>query len=349
MSQEFLDFEVANFVCKFGNENMLDRFEDRVYPLFEWELEQKRGEVYKYQFLDVKLGKIDGSTCVYGRIVQRMRIKARQRLKDEEIIPTQDTMLSDPSSIFVLRLADHRFYLIREIPRSPKTPTFQYVFRKLLEQDWDNRYDKALKEFKAEKKKQRLTKEEKTEFEAAFRKAVPEPNLHLTNISDPDALASILDAFALIQSVEVTSHVTNNEDLDLDEDMLNKHQKMLEEMNADSGNVTYKNGRQGLNKKKVSSLVNAAAKSGGNSNFRIKGKSPEGSTITKTERDSRIRLRVPKDPQDSLASLAKKAFAKLADVAAQKLIKVASVANVAAEELRATQTVERIRRSKDSE
>lgn len=348
-NNKYLKFEIANFVCKFGNENLLDHFTEKVYPIFHETVKSTRGETYGYQFTNIEIQIVDGHPCVIGRFVQRLRIKARQTLNKntDDIIPSNDTMLSDPSSIFVLRLQDHRLFLIQEIPRSPKIKQFSRVVDKLLFELWKTDYFLSLEMYKESIKKKRLSKKDKEEFDKNYEALHPRPFFQLTSIADSGKSVSIIEEeFALIKAISVRTYKTNNEDVDADESLLELHREKMEQLNGDTGDIQYKN-KKGLNKESVKDLVQVASSTAGNATYKVQGISKDGHSITRTESDSKVYLSAPVPVNYNIIDVAKSVFYEIKKIIKNNTIKITKEVVSEEEKQKAVDIVERLRKTNE--
>lgn len=304
-----IDLEIANFVAIFGEHKLLDVFEDRVWPLFGQVVTRRTGETYQYQFHHVRVDTVDGAPVVTGRILARMNLRSRQRLEGQrELVPTEDSIPSDPSTIFALRLQDHKLFLMPEQPRSPRTKTVQWMFKKLFEehrqQAWRTRREEELHRLG----RGNLPREESERLRDEFDMDFPEVDFRLTSISTKNDAENLLSAFEVVRTVKITARVTNNEDIDLDEELLKRQRQVMEQAGGETSDVVFSNKKTGLKKEQVRKLVGAAAATGGNCSFKISGASTEGVAISKTENDSRVRLKVEREGGERIATLVSRAF-----------------------------------------
>lgn len=321
--------ELGNFVCvAVQDKKLLDLFEERVWPLFSRNVTRASGETYEYQFHDIKIGKLLSDVCVYGRLVQRMKIAARQKMTIKgDLTPTNETLDSDPSSVFILRLKDHKFLVIPEQPRSPKMGTFKWIFEKLIAEEYSERFREVRKEFLDKNGKKRLSAEMELEFKNILDSLYPKIDFHLTTIGDKESASELLKKFDVVQSVSITAKVTNNEDYNLDEELLRKHRELMTQMGGVASDLTVRNSTEGLKKEKVKALVEAATESGGNTGFRVSGKGASGVKIRKSEADAQISVKIPKDEGESTKSFLEKALGKFDAIVASGVVKLATIAN----------------------
>lgn len=323
------ELEISNLIVHFGKQELLDVFEERIWPVFDMELESHRGETYLYKFIQVGFSKIDDDYYLCGRLMQRMHIKARQRLsKGENLVSTDDEMSSDPTSIFLLRLFDHKLFLVPEQPRSPRSKTFKYVVSKLLNELYLNLYSQERANYMKKHEVKRLTKELRHKFETEFDKKYPEPDVSLNPIGSKANVDEILDVFEIVKSLRLEYHKTNNEDYELDEELITKFGESVNRTNSDKAVQEYRNNKDGLNVESVENLVKASTQTGGNCNFSMSGVAATGEIITRTEEHTKIKPKIDAEPDWSIERFGKVAAKRLADLVDGGQIKLARVVNI---------------------
>ncbi len=343
--EKTLNLELANFICTAADDKkLLDFFEERIWPLFDKSVSRSSGETYEYHFLGVKAGTIGGEACISGRLIQRMKLRARQRVsRDGKITPSEDTLESDPSSLFVLRLYDHKLLVIPEQPRSPKTGTFRWIFGKLLDDDYSEKFRELRRAFLKELGRERLSQELELEFRYLMDANYPKITFHLTTIGDKESASELLKKFDIVQSVTITARTTNNEDYELDEEMLRKQKKVLEQLGGTSSDLVVRNASDGLKKEKVKTLVNAAVESGGNTAFKVRGKGPAGEKINKSESDAQVKVSIPVASGEADRTILEKALAKFDTIVASGVVKLAEVVNGAQEKRKSEALLRKLR------
>ncbi|PIS10853.1 MAG: hypothetical protein COT73_07080 [Bdellovibrio sp. CG10_big_fil_rev_8_21_14_0_10_47_8] len=323
------ELEVNNLIVHFGKAELLESFMERVWPIFDMELDSHRGETYQYKFLQVNVAKIDDDYFVFGRLMQRMNLKARQRLsKNNHLVLTNDELQSDPTSIFLIRLYDHKLFVIPEQPRSPRSKTFKYVISKLLNEAHLNLYLKERAEFLRSKGVQRFSKDLRQQFEKEFDDKWPEPEVALNPIGSKAAVEEILDVFEIVKSLRLEYHKTNNEDYELDEELISKFGQSVNRTNSDKALQEYRNNKDGLNFESVENLVKASTQTGGNCNFKMTGVSSTGETVTRTEEHTKITPKIEAESDWSIERFGKVAAKRLADLIEDGQIKLATIVNV---------------------
>ncbi|MDN5513574.1 hypothetical protein [Acinetobacter sp.] len=113
------EFEVANFVCKFNENNLMDLFNEVVLPAFnrddKWKI--ANGTFF---FKDVSLINYQANNEMYyalaGKFIRNTLLK-RQQYHNEvtgELIQDEQSLPSSPSAFFVLILNNHRLIYLKE-------------------------------------------------------------------------------------------------------------------------------------------------------------------------------------------------------------------------------------------
>lgn len=344
MSKKF-EVEYSNLICHFGQHEMLEMFEERFLPALELELPTSRGETYLYKFIQIGFSRIDGDFYLHGRLLQRMNLKARQRLsRSDNLVYTDEELQSDPTSIFLLRLHDHKLFVIPEQPRSPKSKTFQYVLLKLLQMKYMQIYREEKERFLAERELSRLSKELRIEFESYFDENFPEPDLKLNPIGASSEVDDMLEIFAKVKTLKLEYHKTNNEDYELDEELITKFGQSVDRTNSDKAVQEYRNNNDGLNIEAVENLVKASTQTGGNCNFIMTGVSETGEKLTRTEEHTKIKPKIETEPTSAIERFGGLAARKLAELVDSGEIKLANIVNLDEKKEIARRLFNRLRR-----
>lgn len=338
------EVEYSNLICHFGNKEMIVLFENRFLPIFDLELQSHRGETYLYQFLQVGFSKIEGDHYLHGRLVQRMHLKARQKLsRSNQLVFTDEELQSDPTSIFLIRIHDHKLFVIPEQPRSPKSKTFRYVISKLLSNEFLRIYQEQKEKFLEERELNRFTKETRQEFEDYFEENFPEPDVKLNPIGSSSGVDEILEVFAKVKTLKLEYHKTNNEDYDLDEELITQFGKSVERTNSDKAIQEYRNNKDGLDVASVENLVKASTETGGNCNFTMTGVSETGESITRTDEHTKIKPKIETEPTSAIERFGSLAAKKLSDLVTAGQIKLADIIDIEDKKELAKQIYNRLR------
>lgn len=287
------------------------------------------GETYEYKFIEIKFITISGEEYLTGRLLARMYLKSRQKYNEASgrRSPSRASLQSDPTTLFFLRLWDHKLILIPEQPRSPKTTTFEFVLKKLLLNDWDHLYNRELSKFKKKLKKERLTKPQRDEFWKKFDKEYPEPSLSLNPIGSPENVQHVLDTFAKVKSLRLTINKTNNEDFALDEEFIKMFGESVQRTNSITASQDYRNNKEGLESESVGNLIRASTETGGNCNFKVSGISTTGENIVRTDEHTKIKPTLEFENEKSDIELAKESVQKLEELIQNDQIRLAAITN----------------------
>ncbi|HAY06055.1 MAG TPA: hypothetical protein PKV67_11515 [Hyphomonas sp.] len=137
------DVKYANFVCKFGEKNMMDMLEEIILPAFVRDsIVRRRGE-NNYLFLEtgvVDLGTNDNPEfCIVGQFVKAIVLRRDQVLDAAggELVQDPQFMESAPSAFFVLKLNGHRLMYMAETPHAPTLSEFETTARFRIRKMWE--------------------------------------------------------------------------------------------------------------------------------------------------------------------------------------------------------------------
>jgi hypothetical protein len=273
--------EVANFICKFGDKNLLDLLEEVVLPAFNSNEKRSYGTT-NYFLHQVKLVEIKNADtpiwCFTGRFIKNTLLQ-REQIFDEgrkTLVSDKEEMPSALSSIFVLILNNHRLIYLGETHDSPSISMFSATMKGFLKESHRNYIDRLY---------QQRDNEEATKKTLLMR--FPYPRLEIIPLATEESLDNFINEYDTLQSITIQLVETNNQ---LDNNGL--FVKLRESGNAiDSKNITltYKN-NDGLAKEDVSPQL-AAAVGQGNSHIKLKGKDREGNELNGSNQEFNIQLK----------------------------------------------------------
>ncbi|WP_077210391.1 hypothetical protein [Bacillus dakarensis] len=138
---------IANFNCTFGKDNkpMLEHFLDIILPAFQKDLVRKDAG-NQYLFEKVHLIMSQGEFMLAGLLVKRTQLEIKSRYKEGEGLKrTNEKILSDPYSYFLISLKNHRMTLVKNQKGSPDIRSFSATARNVLYQyikDQNNKIEK---------------------------------------------------------------------------------------------------------------------------------------------------------------------------------------------------------------
>jgi len=126
----------ANFICKFGDKNLLDYAEEVVIPAFTRDTYVRSfGDRTHYHFYEVELLNLaeQGKYPIWvlaGRFIKDTELR-REQIFDEEkgLIKDEQSMQSAPSAFFILILNNHRLIYFPETAHAPDLSAFKSTVR----------------------------------------------------------------------------------------------------------------------------------------------------------------------------------------------------------------------------
>lgn len=250
------EFEIANFVCKFNENNLMDLFEEVVLPAFhrddKWKI--SNGTFF---FKDVSLINYQTNDELYyalaGKFI-RNTVLRRQQYHDDitgELIQDDQSLPSSPSAFFVLILNNHRLIYLKETKNAPTLEMFRSTAETFLKRETRD-YASS------------LTKESKKEFLLNFGL----PSVRITPLTSDVRLAEFIKSYKKLETVKVTLKVRNDE---------NDYAGFIDELqersttaNSQSTNLLYENKNKGLNKDVITQQLSDLTQQG-NQTVRLVG------------------------------------------------------------------------------
>ncbi len=215
--------EFANFVCKFGERDMLDAAQEVVLPAFLDRQMQRKYDTTTYFFHRVRLVTFKAGdypvVAIAGRFVKDTVLTRSQYFDEraDDLVQEEIELRNAPSAIFVLSLNDHRLIYLRETSDAPLLQTFATTSRIFIrnkhEDHIDETYRRQLDEFKRARDAgssiplKRPTK-------VALTENLPRPDVVAISLSGGDATSEYLDTFDVISSVSVKFITPNADEID---------------------------------------------------------------------------------------------------------------------------------------
>ncbi|KXG78272.1 hypothetical protein [Thermotalea metallivorans] len=141
------DLVVANFNCTFGKDDrpMLDYFDKIIYPALNGDIKRKPSENDYYFFDEVKVIEYQKDEFVLvGLLIKSTKLEVKSIYKEGKgLIRINEKYNSDPYSIFLIFLKNHRMVLVRNQKGSPDIRSFgatiNYVINEYIKEINRNR------------------------------------------------------------------------------------------------------------------------------------------------------------------------------------------------------------------
>ena len=273
------NLEMVNFVCKFGDADLLELFDEIVYPAFFNQDNKRKYKGSEYYFKNVELINLGddplGSKnliAITGRFIKNTELSREQYENDQGIlIRDAQGMPSAPSAIFVLMLNSHRLLYVAETRFAPNLNTFKATVESF---------------FKLEKKNysKKLDKDELAKFNLNF----GSPDITITPLSTEKSVFYHLKQFEKIRKVKVTLNDRNSE-FNASK-MFDDLHKATTKMNSTTS-VEFKNLKDGLDKEETPKEISAALKQD-NQVVKVEGVTKEGETLTLSNEDFKLHKKI---------------------------------------------------------
>lgn len=315
--------QVANFVFKIGDRELLDVFEEWFFDVIKEGRVPGRGETKEFIFSKVtlhRIGELD-EPIIVGQLIKDIRIKAGQLYdqQNDELNSSDDFLDSSPSSFFMLTLKDHKLLWVKEIARAPEIKNFQSCIETLVRKKRTELLTVTTNQLGDEilgTDETDLSTQNQKKYRDAVRKEYEKtkPDIHITPLTDRHNLEKSLEKFDLIKSLQINFKTVNNELGDDNfEFLFGAVRKEKHKLGANTPKLVYTNNAEGLNKKEAAKLMKAA----GDGNFyaKAKGVTEEGEPIETDLKSDTVKAPLAFKPLDSVEQKMKAVWEKF-----QKLI-----------------------------
>ncbi len=290
--------EVANFVCKFGEEQvLLDRLEDVIWPAMQslkHVREIKAGSLF---FVDTELvltrvGDKEIPVLV-GRFVKNTTLKRDQIFREAGLIQDHEELETAPSAIFVLILENHRLLYIKEVPGAPSLGVFASTCTSIFSAE----HKQFLSRLKEESRERHaINQEEPVLSLKALVEAYPYPRVRITPMTDRGGLEEFIGKFDRISKLAIKLLPTNHEDINND-DFWKRYEEVGGALEATPQAIFTEKEGKGIKPEEV--VVQAtAATSAGNAGIKISGVGADGEILRGNNEDFSVTMSMEEVPED---------------------------------------------------
>ena len=274
--------EVWNFVCRFGEQVLLDRYAELVEPAFLGNHERGWGDtrfvLNKVQYLNAGT-KAKPSPALAGRFVKDTVLHQEQKLVGGKLLPADGELPSAPSSLFVLILASHRLLFVREHRGSPDAKQFAATIDRFIRIERTKLIEKL-------HLASRATEERRSK--AALHRDIPLPEVTATPVVLQSDIEAFVKKFARIRKVAIEIAPTNDEPDN--EEFFQALRANGSAINAKKSRVEYSaTPKESLDPK--ATILQVKAAQNGQATFSIAGEDPAGNVLTGDNEE--LRMRVP--------------------------------------------------------
>lgn len=273
----------ANFILKFGDEDLLDYLDEVVLYAFTDDALVRERKGSSFYLIDVEIVDLvpgEGRHAIAGRFIQDTVLRRTQIYKDGEgLIQDERTMQSSPSSFFVLTLEDHRLIYYAETTHAPEISSFkstmeQFIRRKhraFIDQVYDAGRESGV----------RVTKKSLHEVHR-------EPTLQVIPIVSKEGIDAFLRRYSQIKRLDLVVH-TPNKEVDGSE-VVNNLQALRRQLGADKGRFTVNNS-DGLDRQGTKEILEDVSASP-NNEANISGLDVEGNKLNGSNEDFSVRSEI---------------------------------------------------------
>ena len=308
MTEKNYKLEVANFVFKIGEKELLDAFNDWFYPTVTdgcYIDGRSYSETQKLFFHETEiLIHGDEEPVLIGKLVKHQKLSSDQYFKDGKLIPDNKTLDTHPSSFFVLTLSNHKLLWVEETKRAPKVSDFQQIVksqimnkrREYIHEQVNQRKKELYIEFG--KSNFRNDKEGKKEFDRKldqFKQVLSRetlPHVEVTPLADQGLLNDRLKNIQVIKSIKIKFLQTNNELADENEQFLRRFQKTGEALGANSSSANFNGSKENpLDTKKGISIIKSSSR--GTMKTDINATNKSGDDVTFNNYDDKVKVKKP--------------------------------------------------------
>lgn len=307
-----LELEVANFVCRFGgNHVMNDLLEEVVVPAFFCgETRDYRETTYFFlnpEFIYLEDANID-TLALVCRFVKDTVLRRHQVYDAKKgVVPDERAMKSAPSALAILLLKSHRLLYIREVPGAPSAKSFGSTFKHFL-RDATFAYQNSVYE-------QRRDAEEKV-TKKAVRELFPVPDVDVVPLVASESLKQFLGRFDKLKTLKIELAPTNNE---IDNSGFLKKLRSVSGGTGSKKTVVVQQNNEGLDTKGCQKYAEAAKQ--GNAFVEMIGVDKNGDDLRGTNENFSVRAQLPTVVEDRDARV-KESVTKYSELLDKNIIEI---------------------------
>ncbi|MFT3783555.1 MAG: hypothetical protein QM790_16195 [Nibricoccus sp.] len=321
------EMELANFVCKFREKNLLDYIDYFAAAMRSPGVRKWGSTTYLLQGVEFKQITSDGVTFTvcFGRIVKQMVLRREQILVRGVLKAAPGHLDTAPSAIFAIVLENHRLLYTPETQYAPNIHEFAHALKTIV-RNHIRQAEQTLREERQALKKAGVPVEKipPEEWAAKF----PVVDIRATPIASNDSIAAFLGRFSVLKTLQIKLLETNHE-VDY-EQMWGGVRDASNSVGSQSTEVMFKNKAEGLNTDAAQQQISGVANQG-NHEVNLSGTDRRGAVLKGNNEHMRFRtvINLTKDIAADAASMVGKFVSLLKDgtvavqefpvIAAQKL------------------------------
>jgi hypothetical protein len=289
--------QFANFICHFGELEMLDLCEEVVVPAFTDPKYRRSYKDTSYFFHEVELITIkeEGKhpePAIAGKFVKDTILQRDQIYEDGKLVKSPQKLPSAPSSLFVLVLRDHKLLFLPEVSGAPGLESFRSTTEKFLKQAHDSFVRDTMESLLEQEYPDGADREQKKEVKETVLAKYPYPNLEVVSLASEDSFDAFVDRFDKLKAFSIRLLKPNNE---INNDgLFLKLRAQSDQLHAASASLSYRN-PEGLVKRHVKDYAENALD--GNAEVALSGTDKEGRKLSGSNEDFKIQVLIEGIPR----------------------------------------------------
>lgn len=299
--------QFANFICHFGELEMLDLCEEVVIPAFTDTTFRRTYKDTTYFFHDVQLVTVSEEgkhpePAIAGKFVKDTILAREQIYEEGKLVKSPQKIASAPSSLFVLTLREHKLLFLPEVSGAPGIESFRSTTEKFLKQARSIFIRETIESMLEQQFPYGANREEKKKTREAVMEKFPPPNLEVISLASEESLDAFVDRFDKLKVFSVRLVRPNNEINN--EGFFEKLRDQTDHLQAASASLNYRN-PEGLAKPHVKDQAESALD--GNAEIALMGTDREGRKLSGSNDDFKIQV-VVEDLPKVIRNAAQKLF-----------------------------------------
>jgi hypothetical protein len=312
--------QFANFICHFGELEMLDLCEEIVIPAFTNAAFRRSYKDTTYFFHDVQLITIteEGKhpePAIAGKFVKDTILEREQIYEEGKLVRSPHKIASAPSSLFVLVLRDHKLLFFPEVSGAPGIESFRSTTMKFLKKAHNAFIGETIESMLEHEFPDGASQEENRKIREAVLEKYPLPDLEVVSLASEETLDAFVERFDKLKSFSIKLLRPNNE---INNDgFFEKIRGQGDYLNASSAKLNYSN-TEGLDKNHVKNHAESALD--GNAEIDLKGTDTEGRKLSGSNEDFKIQVVIEGIPK-AIKSAAQRLFSTFSTYKKSGLIK----------------------------
>ena len=334
MTEKRYPVHYANFVCHFGEQELLDYLNEIVVPAFTSAAAVRTFKDGRYFFNSVEIVNVANTAghtelAICGRFVKDMIVRSEQRWDSERgtLVADARKLETAPSAVFVLLLASHKLIYLLETANAPGIESFRTTVASFLSaarRDFIDSIVRRSKEGNLTANEQQRYVESEEDGQARrvtkirLHELIGPVSLEILALSNEESLRTFLERFKKLQ-VATLRLIKPNSELDND-DFIDSIRAKSDAVGSKNSTLMYRNS-EGLVREKVAEQLEVAVAEA-NTEIKLEGVDATGRSLRGSNDEFKIVSYLDTKPAD-IGSLARRMFLLFRSLKQDGLIKTA--------------------------